>query len=46
MRKFVTIAVLLAAAFCALCADANYKQVLVTPETNSVRVRLPRAGNK
>jgi hypothetical protein len=28
-------------AFRALCADADYKQVLVSVETNSIRVRLP-----
>jgi hypothetical protein len=30
-----------AAAWLASAADANYKLVLVTPETNSIRVRLP-----
>jgi hypothetical protein len=41
MLKIVAIAVLAGATFCAFCADADYKQVLVLPGTNSVRVRLP-----
>ena len=42
MKKFV--AILLAfvcPAFYAFCADADYKQVLISTTTNAIRVRLP-----
>src|ERR1017187_5421224 len=41
MRKLILTLVLTCVAWRAFCADAEYKQVLVTTGTNSVRVRLP-----
>ncbi|HEY1716791.1 MAG TPA: R.Pab1 family restriction endonuclease [Verrucomicrobiae bacterium] len=42
MRKsFVVIFVLCAFALHAFCADADYKQVLISITTNAIRVRLP-----
>src|SRR5271156_5854069 len=41
-RKFsVLLFVFICAAFRALCADTDYKQVLISTTTNSIRVRLP-----
>ena len=42
MRKIAIFAlVFFAFAFRAFCADADYKQILVEAQTNSIRVRLP-----
>ncbi|HTA95713.1 MAG TPA: hypothetical protein VK769_06275, partial [Verrucomicrobiae bacterium] len=42
MRKFIFILLgLVCLTFRAFCADADYKQVLISTTTNSVRVRLP-----
>jgi hypothetical protein len=41
-RKFaVSLLIFACFAFHALCADADYKQVLISVETNFIRVRLP-----
>jgi R.Pab1-like restriction endonuclease len=41
-RKFAVFLLVFACfAFHALCADADYKQVLIETQTNSIRVRLP-----
>jgi len=42
MRKFIFILLgLVCLTFRAFCADADYKQILISTTTNSVRVRLP-----
>jgi R.Pab1 restriction endonuclease len=43
-RKFTTSlcgVIFIACAWCGFCADADYKQVLISTTTNSIRVRLP-----
>ncbi len=41
-RKFTALLLVIGCfAFRALCADADYKQVLIETQTNSIRVRLP-----
>ena len=42
MKKFVVILIaFVCVAFCAFCADADYKLVRIETQTNAVRVRLP-----
>jgi len=41
MKKVAAFLVFVCLAFHVFCADAGYKQVLVWPETNFIRVRLP-----
>ena len=40
-RLFIIFVALISLAFRALCADADYKQVLISTTTNFIRVRLP-----